>query len=72
MVLNRRDASQYRDLEIFLLGLEIFLKLRKFTKFNVNEMTDTEFIQDHKVLKNMRWNIKLNLPVFKIFEEKSM
>lgn len=38
----------------------------------VNEMTDTEFSQDHKVLKNMRWNIKLNLPVFKIFEEKSM
>jgi len=35
--LNRRDASRYRDLEAFLPGLDLFLKLKKMTEVNINK-----------------------------------
>ncbi len=43
-------GTRPNNLEIFLLGLEMFLKLKKFTKLNVTEMSVAEFSQEYKVL----------------------
>ncbi len=37
LILNRRDASRYRDLEAFLPGLGTILKTLKFAKLSNNK-----------------------------------
>ena len=51
--LNRRDASRYRDLETFLPGLEIFLKIQNLPNFTFNKTQIVEFSQVNKILN---WN----------------